>query len=59
MNNKPGANGNTGSDSVSKAQPDGFTLLLCDVASPAISPFFQCERSTWAKVVADGGVKLD
>jgi tripartite-type tricarboxylate transporter receptor subunit TctC len=37
VENKPGANGNTGSDFVAKAT-DGHTLLLCDVGSLAISP---------------------
>jgi tripartite-type tricarboxylate transporter receptor subunit TctC len=38
VENKPGANGNTGTDSVSKAPADGYTLLLCDVGALAISP---------------------
>jgi tripartite-type tricarboxylate transporter receptor subunit TctC len=37
VENKPGANGNTGSDLVAKAN-DGHTLLLCDVGALAISP---------------------
>ncbi len=37
VENKPGANGNTGSDFVAKAN-DGHTLLLCDVGALAISP---------------------
>jgi tripartite-type tricarboxylate transporter receptor subunit TctC len=37
VENKPGANGNTGSDMVAKAN-DGHTLLLCDVGALAISP---------------------
>jgi len=37
VENKPGANGNTGSDMVAKST-DGHTLLLCDVGALAISP---------------------
>lgn len=37
VENKPGANGNTGSDAVVKAS-DGHTLLLCDVGALAITP---------------------
>jgi tripartite-type tricarboxylate transporter receptor subunit TctC len=38
IDNKPGANGNTGSDSVAKSPADGLTLLMCDVGALAISP---------------------
>ena len=38
VENKPGANGNLGADFVSKAEPDGYTVLLCDVGALAISP---------------------
>ncbi len=37
VENKPGANGNTGTDFVAKST-DGHTLLLCDVGALAISP---------------------
>lgn len=37
VENKPGANGNTGSDGAAKSN-DGHTLLLCDVGALAISP---------------------
>ncbi|NML17713.1 Bug family tripartite tricarboxylate transporter substrate binding protein [Azohydromonas caseinilytica] len=36
IENKPGANGNTGTDSVAKSN-DGHTLLLCDVGALAIT----------------------
>jgi tripartite-type tricarboxylate transporter receptor subunit TctC len=36
VENRPGANGNTGSDAVAKAT-DGHTLLLCDVGALAIT----------------------
>jgi tripartite-type tricarboxylate transporter receptor subunit TctC len=38
VDNKAGANGNLGADFVSKSQPDGYTLLLCDTGALAISP---------------------
>jgi len=38
VENKPGANGNTGTDYVAKSAPDGLTILLCDVGALAISP---------------------
>ena len=38
VDNKPGANGNTGTDMVAKAPADGLTLLLCDVGALAITP---------------------
>jgi tripartite-type tricarboxylate transporter receptor subunit TctC len=38
VENKPGANGNTGSDAVAKAPADGYTLLLCDVGALSITP---------------------
>jgi len=38
VENKPGANGNTGTDFVAKSSPDGYTILLCDVGALAITP---------------------
>ncbi|WP_439495680.1 Bug family tripartite tricarboxylate transporter substrate binding protein [Bosea sp. (in: a-proteobacteria)] len=38
IENKPGAAGNLGADTVAKAQPDGHTLLLMDVGSLATAP---------------------
>ena len=35
--NRPGANGNTGTDAVAKSAAGGYTLLLCDVGALAIS----------------------
>ncbi|MBV7419455.1 MULTISPECIES: tripartite tricarboxylate transporter substrate binding protein [Comamonas] len=38
IENKPGANGNLGAEFVARAQPDGYTWLLCDLGALAISP---------------------
>ena len=38
IENKPGANGNLGAELVARAQPDGYTWLLCDLGALAISP---------------------
>jgi tripartite-type tricarboxylate transporter receptor subunit TctC len=37
VENRPGANGNTGTDAVAKGAADGLTLLLCDVGALAIT----------------------
>ena len=49
VENKAGAAGNTGSDLVSKATPDGYTLLVGTIATHAISP------SLYAKMPYDAG----
>ena len=38
VENKPGATGNIGADSVAKSPPDGYTVLLADIGSLAIAP---------------------
>ena len=47
VENKPGANGNTGTDFVAKSTPDGYTILLCDVGALAIT------ASVYAKLPFD------
>ncbi|MBC8056417.1 MAG: tripartite tricarboxylate transporter substrate binding protein [Rhizobiales bacterium] len=47
VENKPGANGNTGTDLVAKSPGDGYTLLLCDVGALAIT------ASVYAKLPFD------
>jgi tripartite-type tricarboxylate transporter receptor subunit TctC len=39
VENKPGANGILGADTVAKASPDGYTLLMTDNSTHAIIPF--------------------
>ena len=39
VENKPGANGILGADSVAKSAPDGYTLLMTDNSTHAIIPF--------------------
>lgn len=38
VENKPGATGNVGADFVAKSPADGYTILLADIGSLAISP---------------------
>ena len=38
IDNKPGAGGNIGADSVAKSPPDGYTILMGAVATHAINP---------------------
>ena len=38
VDNRPGAGGLTGSDMVAKANPDGYTLLLCSSGPMVVSP---------------------
>ena len=52
VENKPGANGNTGTDLVAKSPGDGYTLLLCDVGALAIT------ASVYAKLPFDPGKDL-
>jgi tripartite-type tricarboxylate transporter receptor subunit TctC len=52
VENKPGANGNTGTDFVAKSPGDGYTLLLCDVGALAIT------GSVYSKLPFDPGKDL-
>ena len=52
VENKPGANGNTGTELVARSPADGSTLLLCDVGALAISP------SVYTKLSFDPGNDL-
>jgi tripartite-type tricarboxylate transporter receptor subunit TctC len=47
VENRAGANGNTGTDNVAKSPPDGYALLLCDVGALAIT------SSVYAKLPFD------
>ena len=43
IENKPGANGAIGADSVAKAEPDGHTLFLSTVGAIAITPHMRAD----------------
>ena len=55
VDNKPGAGGSIGADIVAKAAPDGYTLLLADVAvqtiAPALYPKLPYARGDLAPVI--------
>lgn len=55
IDNKPGAGGTIGADIVAKAAPDGYTLLLADVAvqtiAPALYPKLPYARADLAPVI--------
>jgi tripartite-type tricarboxylate transporter receptor subunit TctC len=45
IENKPGANGTLGGESVAKAEPDGYTLFLTTVGAVAVSPHIMPDLS--------------
>ena len=48
VENKPGANGNIGSDIVAHAKKDGQTLLLCDLVGLCASPALYGKKLTFS-----------
>lgn len=64
IDNRAGAGGNIGSDSVAKAPPDGYTLLLGGRKVLTSTPqefgaFIVSETEKWAKVVKFSGARVD
>ena len=45
IENKPGADGNLGADQVTRAQPDGYTVLLVDTSTITISPMLMARMT--------------
>jgi len=59
VENRPGAGGNVGSDVVAKADPDGYTLLMCTVSSAAINYSLYGQRMPYkAADLAGAGLML-
>ncbi|HEY4254225.1 MAG TPA: tripartite tricarboxylate transporter substrate binding protein [Roseomonas sp.] len=47
VENRPGAGGNVGTDAVAKADPDGYTLVMCTISSSAINYSLYGARMTY------------
>src|SRR5512139_291683 len=47
VENRPGAAGNIATEATAKAPPDGYTLVLCNIGSHAITPARFSKRLTY------------
>src|SRR5687767_13837973 len=47
IDNRPGAAGNVATEITAKAPPDGYTLVLCNIGSHAVTPARFAKRLTY------------